>query len=44
MAAFLDEEAEEEEEEGLQRGLLDFGFGKTGDKLEADEEEVCMLT
>jgi hypothetical protein len=39
---FLDVEAEEEEEEGLQRGLLDFGFGKTSDKIDAEEEADAL--
>lgn len=38
-ASFIDDEAEEEEEEGLQRGLEDFGFGKASDRLEAEQEE-----
>ena len=42
VSKLFDEEAEEEEEEGLQRGLLDFGFGKTSDKLDEKEEAVCM--
>ena len=37
----LDEEAEEEEEEGHQSGLGDFGFGVVSKIRENDEEAVC---
>ena len=37
LAGLLEDEAEEEEEAGLQGGLGDFGFGVPG--LRADDEE-----
>jgi hypothetical protein len=37
---FLEDEAAEEEEEGAQAGLGDFGFGVTSNIREHDEEMV----
>ena len=39
-SSVLDLEADEEEEEGLQAGLGDFGFGKIANK--DDDEQVCV--
>lgn len=39
-STLLDVEAEEEEEEGLQAGLGDFGFGVTSKMREIDQERV----
>ena len=36
----MDDEAAEEEEEGMQAGLGDFGFGVTSNVREHDEEMV----
>ncbi len=38
--ALLEDEAAEEEEEGAQAGLGDFGFGVTSNIREHDEEQV----
>ena len=40
QSAFLELEADEEEEEGLQAGLGDFGFGVTKKFGENDDEQV----
>lgn len=40
---FLEDEAAEEEEEGLQAGLGDFGFGVTSNIREHDEEMVSFV-
>ena len=37
----FDEEAEEEEEEGAQAGLGDFGFGRHTDITDRIDETVC---
>lgn len=37
----FDEEAEEEEEEGAQAGLGDFGFGRHSDITDRIDETVC---
>jgi len=39
----VDDEAAEEEEEGLQAGLGDFGFGVTSSIREHDEEMVSLI-
>jgi hypothetical protein len=38
----FDNEAEEEEEEGLQAGLGDFGFGTTSNIKDRDDEIVSI--
>ena len=44
-SAFVDDEAEEEKEEGQQRGLGDFGFGTTaGYKDKKEEEDALRIT
>ena len=41
--ALLEDEAAEEEEEGAQAGLGDFGFGVTSNIREHDEEQVHLI-
>ena len=40
----FDEEAEEEEEQGQQAGLGDFGFGVVSKIRENDEEAVSVIS